>query len=47
MNHVMNQSKQETLSFIVCRRGLGSGQVFPNFLWSCTPSAYRYMNMYP
>jgi len=40
----MNQSKQQTLSFIVCRRGLG--QVFPKFRWPCTPSAFRYMNMY-
>jgi len=43
----MNQSKQQTLSFVVCRRGLGLGQVFPNFLWPCTPSAFRCMNMYP
>jgi len=32
----MNQPKQQTLSFIVGRRGLGLGQVFPNFLWPCT-----------
>jgi len=25
----------------------GLGQVFPNFLWLCTPSAFRYMSMYP
>jgi len=37
------QSKQQTLLFIVCRccAGLGLGQVFPNFLWPCTPSAFR------
>ena len=27
VNHVKNQSKQPTLSFIVCRRGFGLGQV--------------------
>jgi len=39
VNHVRNQSKQQTLSFIVCRccAGLGLGKVFPNFLWPCTP----------
>jgi len=49
VNHVKNQSKQQTLSFIVCRcwPGLGLGQVFPNFLWPCIPSAYRWMSMYP
>jgi len=41
----MNQAKQQTLSFIVGRRGLGLGQVFPNFLWQCTPSAFRYMHI--
>jgi len=32
-HHVKNQSKQQTLSFIVCRRcpGLGLGQVFLDF----------------
>jgi len=43
----MNQAEQQTLLFIVCRRGLGLGQIFPNFLWRCTPSAFRYMNIYP
>jgi len=43
----MNQPKQQTLSFIVCRPGLGLGQVFPNFLWSCAPSTFHYMNMHP
>jgi len=42
----MNQPKQQTISFIIGRRGLGLRQVFPSFLWQCTPSAFRYMNMY-
>jgi len=39
VNHAKNQSKQQTLLFIVCRcfPGLSLGQVFPNFLWPCTP----------
>jgi len=47
VNHVRNQSKQPTFSFIVCRRGLGLGQEFPNFLRPCTPSVFRYMRMFP
>jgi len=47
VNHVRNQSKQPTFSFIVCHRGLGLGQVFPNFLRPCTSSAFRYMSMFP
>jgi len=43
----MNQSKQPTFLFIVYRRGLGLGQVFSNFLRPCTPSAFRYMSMFP
>jgi len=43
----MNQSKQKTLSFIVCRRDLSLGHVFSNFLLPCTPSAFHYMSMYP
>ena len=46
VNHVRNQPKQPTLLFIVCRRGLGLGQVFPNFLRPCTPSAFRYMSIH-
>jgi len=42
----MNQPKQQTLSFVVGRRDIGLGQVFPNVLWPCTPSAFRFMNMY-
>ena len=45
VNHVRNQPKQPTHLFIVCRRGLGLGQVFPNFLRPCTPSAFRYMSI--
>ena len=45
VNHVRNQSKQPTFSFIVCRRSLG--QEFPNFLRPCTPSEFRYMSMFP
>ena len=42
------ESSRATDTFIiVCRRGLGLGQIFPNFLWRCTPSAFRYMNIYP
>ena len=47
VNHVINQSKQQTLSFIVCRRGLRLGKVFPSLLWPRTLSAFRDMNMYP
>jgi len=47
VNHVRNQSKQPTFSFTVCRRGLGLGQVFPNFLRPCAPSGFRYMSMFP
>jgi len=47
VNHVRNQTKQPTFSFIVCRRVLGLGQVFPNFLRPCTPSGFRYMSMFP
>jgi len=47
VNHVRNQSKQPTFSFIVCRRGLGLGQVFPSFLRPCTPSGFRYMSIFP
>jgi len=46
VNHVMNQSKKQTHLLIVFRRGLGLGQVFPNFLWPSTSSAFRYMKMY-
>jgi len=44
VNHVMNHPKQQTLSFVVSRRGLG--QVFPNFLWQSAPSTFRFVNMY-
>jgi len=47
MNYVRNEPKQPTLSFIVCRRGLGLGRVLPNFFRPCIPSAFRYMSMYP
>jgi len=40
----MNQPKQQALSFIVGRGGLG--QVFPNFLLQYAPLAFRFMNMY-
>ena len=47
MNHVRNQSKQPTFSFIVCRRGLGLGQVFSNFLRPCAPSGFRCRSIIP
>jgi len=38
----INESNKHFHVYSVARvTGLGLGQVFPNFLWPCTPSAFR------